>query len=456
MRDIARTVEGLAEGLRSDLVDLARIPSIAFPGHPEAPVLRARDRVAELLRSAGMEAVGSLELPGSYPVVTGSLPAPEGAPTVLLYAHYDVQPPGDESAWESPPFEPTEFDAGPLGPAVRARGIADDKSNILVHIGALRVFGGRPPVGVKVVIEGQEEYGGPLDEYPPSDPELFGSDAMVIADMGNVRPGVPTFTVALRGDAEVVVEVRTLDGPRHSGEFGGAAPDALIALLHALSTLHDADGNVAVSGLLSEEWDGATLDEEEFRRMAGVRSEAPLIGTGSLGRRLWTGPAITVMGLDAPAVDTAAAAVVPYARAKINLRVHPGQDAAEAQRALVRHLEGLRPFGIPLQVTAGDAGSGFAAQTGGPAYSAATEAMRAAWGAEPVHMASGGAIPLVSGLAKAVPGAEILLFGAQDSESNLHAPNERVLLEELKRAVVAEAVFFQEYARRHREREDAR
>ncbi|WP_017594724.1 M20/M25/M40 family metallo-hydrolase [Nocardiopsis potens] len=442
MEDLARRVDELADGLGADLVGLAAIPSIAFPGYPDEPVLRAHDRVVELLRSAGVGSIGGLDLPDTQPVITGSIPAPEGAPTVLLYAHYDVQPPGDESLWDSPPFEPTRVDG-----AIRARGIADDKANILVHVGALRAFGGRPPVGVKVVIEGQEEYGSAFDDYPASDPDLFGSDAMVIADMGNVRPGVPTFTVALRGDTEVIVEARTLAEPRHSGEYGGAAPDALIVLLHALATLHDAEGDVAVPGLLREEWDGATLEEDEFRRMAEVREGVPLFGTGSLGRRLWTGPAITVMGLDAPSVDGAAAAVVPYARAKLNVRVHPRQKAAEAQRAVVEHLDRVRPFGVRLQVAPGDAGDGFAARTGGPAYRAAAEAMREAWGAEPVHMASGGAIPLVSGLAEAVPDAEILLFGAQDSMSNLHAPNERVLLDELKRAVHAEAAFFRAFAR---------
>src|SRR5690606_24920487 len=255
-------------------------------------------------------------------IVTGEIPAPAGAPTVLLYGHYDVVPPGDEAKWDSPPFEPVTRDG-----ALYGRGVSDSKANVLAHVGALRAFDGRPPVGIKVVIEGQEEVGSALNTYPPRDPERFRCDAMLIADMGSVRPGVPTLTVALRGTATVTIAVRTLDGPKHSGQYGGAAPDALLALLHALTTLHDDKGDVAVAGLRREEWSGASFTEQEFRELAEVRNGLPLIGTGSLGLRLWTGPAITVTGIDVLPVDEAVNAVVPHARARINLRVHPEQDA---------------------------------------------------------------------------------------------------------------------------------
>ena len=362
---------------------------------------------------------------------------------MLLYAHYDVQPPGDEKLWRTPPFEPTERDG-----AIYGRGVADDKSNVMVHVGALRAFEGKPPVDIKLVIEGQEEYGSPFDTYPPKQPEPFRADAIVVADAGNVRPGVPTLTVALRGDAEVSVEVRTLAAAKHSGEFGGPAPDALVVLLHALATLHDAHGDAAVAGLRREPWEGASYSDEEFRALAEIEPGMPLFGTGSLGERLWSGPALTVVGVDAPSVGQAVNAVIPYARAKLNLRVHPQQRAGEAQAALMRHLEGVRPFGIPLTVEAGETGDGFATATSGPAYEAARVALAAAWGDDPLTMASGGSIPLLNALHEAVPDAEILLFGAEDGQCNLHAPNERVLLDELERAVIAEAGFFREYATR--------
>lgn len=438
---IAERVKRLIPDLKSNLVRLARIPSIAFPGFPTAPVQEAHDLVAALLRDAGVQRVATLSLPDTAPAITGEIPAPAGAPTVLLHAHYDVQPPGDERLCRTPPFEPTELDG-----AIYGRGVADDKSNVIVHVGALRVFGGRPPVGIKVVIEGQEEYGSPLDTYPPKQLALFRADAIVVGDAGNLRPGVPTLTVALRGDAEVTVEVRTLATAKHSGEFGGPAPDALVVLLHALATLHDERGDVAVAGLRREPWKGASYTEAEFRELAEIEPGLPLFGTGSLGERLWSGPAITVVGIDAPSVEHAVNAVIPRARAKLNLRVHSQQDAAEAQAALIRHLERVTPFGIPLTIQAGDAGDGFAAETSGPAYEAARAALVTAWGSDPVAMASGGSIPLLNALHEAVPDAEILLFGAEDGQSNLHAPNERVLLDELERAVIAEAELFREYS----------
>ena len=443
---LAERVRELMPQLRDDLARLVAVPGISVAGYPEhtrPALLETYELVVGMLRDAGVETLGSLELPDTAPIITGEIPAPPGAPTVLLYSHYDVVPVGDESKWESPPFEASERDG-----AIFGRGSADSKSNILMHVGALRAWKGRPPVGIKVVIEGQEETGSDFSTYPPSKPHLFAADAMVIGDMGSVRPGVPTLTVALRGMAGVVVEVRTLAGPKHSGQFGGAAPDALIVLLHALAALHDEHGDVAVPGLRREEWTGASYSDEEFRELAEIEPGLPFLGTGGLGERIWTGPAVTVTGIDVLPVDKAVNAVVPYARAKINLRIHPEQDPAEAQAALVRFLEGLEPFGVPLHVEATETGTGFAAATSGPAYDAARVAFRTAWGGDPVFFATGGSIPLVNALQDAAPDAEIVLMGTTDGFANIHAPNERVILDEFEKAVVAEAEFFGEYATR--------
>ncbi len=438
---IAAVVDGLMPQLTEELVRLTRIPSISAPGFPVEPIHEACQLVMALLRDAGVGNVRTLDLPKTFPVVLGEIPAPPGAPTLLLYSHYDVVPIGDESKWTSPAFEPAERDGALFG-----RGISDSKANVLAHVGAIRAFGGKPPVGIKVVIEGQEEVGSALNTYPLEDPEMFSSDAMVIMDMGSVRPGVPTLTSALRGMAVVTVSVGTLAGPKHSGQYGGAAPDALIVLLHALASLHDAHGDVAVPGLRREPWPGDAYDEAEFRELAEIEPGLPFVGTGGLGERLWSGPAITVTGIDAPSVEKALNAVQPFARAVLNLRVHPEQDAAEAQEALVTYLKGLRPMGIALQVTAGATGNGFAAETTGAAYTAAKAALSAAWGAPTVMVGSGGSIPLVNALHRAQPKAEILLLGATDGRSNIHAPDERVMLSEFRNAVVAEAKFFQQYA----------
>lgn len=439
---MAEAVQALLPQLQEDLIRLAAIPSIASSGFPPEPLLAAHDLVVELLHAAGVEQIGRLQLEGkTAPVVTAEIPGPPGSPTVLMYTHYDVVPAGDESLWHSPPFEPVERDG-----AIYGRGVADSKANLIAMIGAVRAWGGKPPVTLRLVIEGQEEVGSPFDFLPLIEPEHFAADAIVVADVGNVRPGVPTLTIGLRGDAALTVEVRTLETDKHSGQYGGAAPDALIVLLHALATLHDTNGDVAVPGLLREPWTGATYTDEEFRTLGTVLPGTPLFGSGTLGERIWSGPAITVTGLDAPPVDRAVAAVRASARARLNVRVHPRQPAREAQDAVVRHLEALRPFGVELKVMRGDVGDGFAPQTNGPAYAAARTALAAAWGAEPLDMATGGAIPLVSSLAQGVPGAELLLFGATDSYANIHGPNERVLIDELEKTTIAMAEFLNEYA----------
>ncbi len=436
-------VAALMPGLKEDLARLVSIPSVSALGYPEhtrPSLIECHDAIVKHLRELGV-ALDTLELPDTAPVIMGEIPGPAGAPTVLLYGHYDVVPVGEEAKWESPPFEATERDG-----AIYGRGSADSKSNILKHVGALRAWNGRPPVGIKIVIEGQEETGSAFTTFPPTRPELFAADAMVIGDMGSIRPGVPTLTIGLRGMAVVTIEVRTLAGPKHSGQFGGAAPDALLAVLRALASIHDERGDVTVEGLRREEWTGASFSDEEFRELAEIVEGMPFIGTGGLGERLWSGPALTVTGIDVLSVDGAVNAVVPSARAKVSMRLHPAQDPAEAQAALVRHFEELKPFGIELDVRAAETGKGFFAKTTGPAYDAARAALASAWGADTVFVATGGSIPLVSALSEAAPAAEILMFGTTDGFANIHAPNERVLLDEFEKAVLAEAEFFGRYA----------
>ena len=443
-RPSAEKISALMPELRSDLARLVAIPSVSAPKYPaetHAVLADAYDEVARLFSETGVTILDPLVLPDTAPALIGEIPAPPGAPTVLLYSHYDVVPVGDESKWESPPFEATERDG-----AIYGRGTADTKSNILMHVGALRAWEGRPPVGIKVVIEGMEEVGSDFSVYPPNQPELFAADAMVIGDMGSFRPGVPTLTVALRGMAMITVEARTLAGPKHSGQFGGAAPDALLALMRAIAELHDDNGDVAVPGLRRETWTGASYSDEEFRELAEIEPGVPFMGTGGLGDRLWSGPALTVTGMDVLPVDKAVNAVVPHARAKLSLRVHPEQDPVEAQARLIERIESLRPFGVSLTVEAAETGQGFAAETGGPAYDAAREALASAWGGETVTFASGGSIPLVSALKQAVPEAEMLLLGTTDGFANIHAPNERVIIDEFEKATSAVAQFLGLYA----------
>jgi len=446
-RSLDTTVSSLMPALKAELAQLVAIPSISAPDFPEetrGALLEAHDLVVELFRDAGVEELDSLHLPDTAPVIRGELPGPPGAPTVLLYSHYDVVPAGDEGEWISAPFQAVERDG-----AVFGRGAADSKANILLHIGALRAWDGQPPVGIKLLIEGQEEVGSPLEDgYPAAHPELFRADAILVADGGSIRPGQPSLTVSLRGDARITLEVRTLASNKHSGQYGGAAPDALIVLLRALASLWDEQGDVAVEGLRREEWSGESYSDEEFRRLAELEEGMPIVGSGGLGSKIWSGPGITVLGIDCPAVDHAPASVQSHARAVLNVRVHPEQPAAEAQEAVMRHLEAERPFGVPLEITAGATGDGFRASSSGPAWDAMATAMSTAWGAETVEIATGGAIPLVKAMSEGVPEASIFVFGATDSFANIHGPDERVLVDEWEKAVLAETLFFQELANR--------
>jgi len=444
------TSEALAAHVRDgmprlidDLRRMVAIPSIAFPGFPMDPVLEAAELTADLLREAGCN-VRMLELPDSPPAVFGEIPGPVGAPTVLLYAHYDIQPAGDVDAWHSAPYELTERDGRLYG-----RGAADDKSGVCMHLASIRAFGGTPPVGIKVLVEGEEETGGSgLEAYVAAHPDLFAADVVVVADMGNWRAGEPTLTTSLRGVADCIVEVSTLKGPVHSGAYGGPFPDALMGLIKALATLTDENATVTIDGLPHGEWDGYEPSEAEMRVEAGVLDGVRLTGTGSLGARLWRKPSVNVIGIDAPAVDGSRNALVHSARAKVSLRVPAGFGVAEARDLLCRHLERAIPWGARVTVTPGAAGPGFAATDGGPAYAAAREALAFAYGKEAVAMGSGGSIPLVSAFASALPDVEVLLWGAEDGACQIHAPNESVSADELERASIAQAVLLQKLAER--------
>ncbi|HXF72919.1 MAG TPA: dipeptidase [Actinomycetota bacterium] len=437
--DLRAAIAAQRDRIRADLERLVRIPSVAFEGFDPAPVRESAEATAEILRDAGLPDVRLIEMPGGHPAVFGAAPAPPGAPTVLLYAHHDVQPAGPEDLWSTPPFEPVERDGRLYG-----RGAADDKSGVALHAAALRAFEGRPPVGVKVLIEGEEE--ATTDNLPrliQGNRDLFRADVVVVADSGNRRTGEPTLTTTLRGVVDCTVEVRTLERPVHSGAYGGAAPDALMALIRALATLQDDRGACAVPGLGSMPWAGADQPEDDLRREAGVLDGVELVGEGPLAERLWTRPAVNVIGIDAPPVHGARNILVDRARAVVSLRIAPSEDPERALDLLVEHLRRAVPWGARFAVTRGDPGRGFACRTDGPAYAVARRALAEAYGRPVVEMGSGGSIPLVPALAEVLPGAEILLMGAMDDRSNIHAQDESVDLAEVERAALAEALLLQ-------------
>jgi acetylornithine deacetylase/succinyl-diaminopimelate desuccinylase-like protein len=358
---------------------------------------------------------------------------------VLLYAHHDVQPEGDYSQWHSAPFEPTERDGRLYG-----RGTADDKAGIATHLAAVRAFGGRPPVGVTVFVEGEEESGSPsLRRLLDAHKDQLAADVIVIADSANWSTEIPTLTVSLRGLVDCVVEVATLDHGLHSGLWGGVVPDAVTALVRLLASLHDDDGNVAVAGL----HEGAAADvdypADQVRHESGMLDGVREIGSGSVVQRLWAKPAITVIGIDTTPIASSSNTLIPRARAKVSLRVAPGGDAAAHLDALRRHLEINAPWGAQVTVTAGDMGQPYSIEATGPVYEAARAAFRTAWGREPVDMGVGGSIPFIAEFAAAFPAATMLVTGVEDPASQAHSINESLDLGVLERAATAEALLLE-------------
>ncbi|MGW3184739.1 M20/M25/M40 family metallo-hydrolase [Kitasatospora sp. NPDC001119] len=445
---LADAVRSLMDRARTDLAELVAFPSVADPRQfPVEKCEKAARWVADAFAAEGLTGIRLLDTPDGTQSVYGELPGPEGAPTVLLYSHYDVQPPLDENAWHSPAFELTERDGRWYG-----RGAADCKGNILMHLTALRalrqVHGDAYPVGLKIIVEGSEEQGtGGLERYAEAHPELLAADAIIIGDTGNFAPGLPTVTTSLRGMTIVEATVTTLAGNLHSGAFGGAAPDALQSLVRMLASLHDENGDVAVAGLTADQtWTGVQYPEEQFRSDAKVLDGVALTGTGTLADRLWARPAVTVLGIDAPPVIGATSSVQATAKALISLRVAPGTDAGAAQDALVAHLEAQVPLGARLTVERQGNGAPFRADTSGPAYEAMGEAMGEAFGTPMVASGEGGSIPLCNTLRSLYPQAEIVLIGVEEPTTQIHAVNESVDPRELEQMALTEALFLRRYA----------
>ncbi len=434
--DLSAAVAREMPALVDLLATLVRVPSVSAPEHDPSGVKHSAELLTALLDAEGFVTIGVVEPPRGHPSVLGEIPAPPGAPTVLLYAHHDVQPPGPHTAWERGPFEPFERNGRLVG-----RGASDDKAGIVVHLGALRALRGELGIGVKLVIDGEEEVGSPgLVELVATDPDRFAADVFVVADSENRAVGRPALTTSLRGIAACLVEVRTARTAAHSGLFGGPFPDALIALSHLLASLHDADGDVAVAGLAGRESEPLDLGEDELRTEIGAVPGLRLLGSGALTSRLWTRPALSVLAIDAPRVEEAINQLVPAARAKISLRTAPGQDPTEAMNALRRHLISHAPWGVDVRVVHLEQAAAVDVDTTSSVFPVWEEALATAFGAAPVRMGVGGGIPLVGALAATFPGRPLVLTGVADPGSRIHAPDESQHLGDLEKAVLAEAI----------------
>lgn len=432
----------------SDLGHLVRIPGIAWPAFDQTQLERSAEAVAELARGTGVfddVAVLRAHIDDTdelgQPAVLATRAARNGKPTILLYAHHDVQPPGDDELWQTPPFEPTVRDGRLYG-----RGAADDKAGIMAHIAALRAvqqtLGDDLDLGIALFIEGEEEYGSrSFARFLRDNADALRADAIVVADSGNLDDRTPGLTVSLRGNARFTLRVRTLEHASHSGMFGGAVPDAMMAAVTLLATLWDADGAVAVGGLNQREAETPEYDEATLRDETGLLDGVRPVGRGSILGRIWNSPSITITGIDATSVEAASNTLLPEVSVVISTRVAPGQDAAEAYQAVERHLRERAPFGAELTFSNVDLGDGFLVDTSGWAVEMTRGAMADGYGVDPVDLGVGGSIPFIADLVREFPAAQILVTGVEDPHSRAHSPNESLHLDTFRHAVHTEALL---------------
>jgi acetylornithine deacetylase/succinyl-diaminopimelate desuccinylase-like protein len=433
----------------AELSGLVRIPSVSWSAFDPAHVAASAERVAELVRSTGaFDTVDILRSPAAsspdqqgQPAVLASRAARNGRPTVLLYAHHDVQPPGDDAQWDSPPYEPTV-----RGDRLYGRGAADDKAGVLAHIAAIRtlveVAGPDFDLGLAVFIEGEEEFGSrSFGAFLRENRERLAADVIVVADSDNWNAETPSLTVSLRGNVTFRLTVRTLEHASHSGMFGGAVPDAVMAAVRLAASFHDDEGSVAVEGLRSHEVDTPDYPEERLRAEAGLLDGVTPIGRGSILSRMWAQPTVTITGIDVPSVANASNTLIPSVALRVSARIAPGQDAREAFDALAAHVRSHAPFGAHVEIDEADTGSPFLVDTSGWAVAAAEQAMHDAWGAAPIEAGIGGSIPFIAQLVEEFPAAEILVTGVEDPHTRAHSPNESLHLGVFKRAIGSEALL---------------
>lgn len=424
-----------------------RIPSVSSPSFDQSTLEDSAAWVAAQLAEAGLEPTVSRGknpdgTPGR-PAVTASLPAAPGKPTVLLYAHHDVQPGGDPATWTTPggPFEPHRRDGRLFG-----RGSADDGAGLLAHVGALKALRdvyGAHGIGIRIFFEGEEESGSPsFEDFLATHREELSADVIVVADSSNWTTEIPSLTTSLRGVVDCEVELRVASGAMHSGMYGGPILDAVTLMARLIATLHDEKGDVAVPGLVVKNESDVDYVEADLREATGVVDSYQLAGTGTLAARIWTKPAISVIGLDATSVANASNTIAPVCRAVISMRVAPGQDTQAAMDALTTHLIDNAPFGAQVTVKPGDQGPAFdASACAGKAGEVKRWALEQAFGHAPVDTGIGGSIPFISTFAEVYPDAEILVTGVEDPYSKAHSEDESVDIESLRKVIGAEALF---------------
>jgi acetylornithine deacetylase/succinyl-diaminopimelate desuccinylase-like protein len=435
---------------------LVRIPSVSASDFPPEEVARSAEAVAQEMRHAGLENVRVIPPPKGHAYVYGDwLHAEPGAPTVLLYAHHDVQPPGRPEVWETPPFEPTVRKDGRL----YGRGAADDKAGammIIASIDAILSSGERPQVNVKVLIEGEEEIGSEnLEPFLRANKEMLACDILTLADTGNLEEGIPSLTFQLRGLITVDVEVAGLTGRIHSGD-AGPIPDPVMALSRILSRLVDENGDPCATGLrdgvreispaLRDRIRKLPFDEKDFREKAGVLPEVKISGDPaySVYEKQWTRPTLTILAMEASPMKGASNQIIESARARVSMRLVPDQNPEKIQKALIRELHRDPPWGMRVTTQPMVTGMWWSENPTGPAYEAAIRALRAGYDREPALIGCGGSIPFVKTFQEIFGGAPALLLGVEDPLCKAHGENESVSLAGWKQAIRATIHLYSE------------
>jgi len=430
-----------------DLKELVRIPGIAWEAFDANELERSVQAVGRLFERTGVfEKVEVLR--SSYgsgqigaPAIVATRAAKNARPTILLYAHHDVQPPGDPSIWESEPFEPEVRNGRLFG-----RGAADDKAGIVAHYASVKLLaelaGSDFDLGLVIFIEGEEEAGSPsFANFLEQHKKKLQSDVIVVADSGNWSTTVPAITTTLRGLVSLEFEVQTLDHAVHSGMYGGAVPDAMLALVKILDSMWDETGQVSIFGLKSTQNTNLAYTEDQLRADSGLLSSTKTLGEGPILPRIWTKPALTLIGLDYPAVAVSSNTLVPSLKAKLSLRIAPGEDPEQALEALKGHILANNPLGARVNFGAVELGKPFSLGDSGWAKSLAEQALELAYGQKSVDIGIGGSIPFIADLERVFPKAQVLVTGVEDPDSRAHSPNESLHLETFKSAILAQALF---------------
>ncbi|MBI3548378.1 MAG: M20/M25/M40 family metallo-hydrolase [Elusimicrobia bacterium] len=439
-----------------DLSKLVAIPSVSFPGFPAQNVVKSAKAVADLMKRSGLEHIQIIKFPGAHPYVYGDWLHAPGKPTLLLYAHHDVQPPGRTELWKSPPFKATERNGRLYG-----RGAADDKAGVVVHTSAVAAYletAGKLPLNVKLIIEGEEESGSTsLEKFLKKYARKMQADAIVLTDTGNFDVGLPSITTTLRGLVALDMEVKSMDHPLHSGMWGGPIVDPVLAASKILASLTDEQGRIAIPGI----YDDVRVSDEDRRKLeampyteATLREQAALLpsarivgGDRSILEKGWRQPSVSVNAIQASSKKDCANIINESVWCHVGIRTVPDMDMDRVADMLVDHLKTHAPWGVQVNISNISKAPWWKTEPSGPVFEAARRALAKGYGCEPVNMGCGGSIPFVGPFASVLGGAPALLIGVEDPYTNPHSENESLHLGDFQKAISSAVHLYEEIAR---------